>query len=159
MMPDFKALTERVTQNEGYRRDVYKCTAGYDTVGIGFALKDLEIDKDLAHKIIEWQIKEGLIHISEEHSKKKLAKELVDKHLELLEKWDWYGNLPPEIKSVVVEMCFNLGDHGFSKFKKAIAHMKSKEWQLAADEMLDSLWARQVKSRANRLATIVRDHG
>lgn len=158
-MVDFKGLIERVTENEGYRRDVYKCTAGYDTVGIGFALKDLEIDRDLAHKIIEWQIQEGLIHMSLEDSKKKLAKELANKHLELLKKWDWYGDLPPEIKSVVIEMCFNLGDYGFSKFKKAIAHMKQKEWQLAADEMLDSLWARQVKSRANRLATIVRDHG
>ena len=158
-MPDFKSLVERVTENEGYRRDVYKCTAGYDTVGIGFALKDLEIDKDLAYKIIQWQIQEGLIRISKDHSKEKCARELSDKHLELLDEWDWYEDLPPEIKSVVIEMCFNLGNYGFSKFKKAIAHMKKKEWKFAADEMLDSLWAKQVKSRANRLATIVREHG
>ena len=37
--------------------------------------------------------------------------------------------------------------------------MKNKEWQLAEDEMLDSLWAKQTPNRANRLATIVRDHG
>ena len=37
--------------------------------------------------------------------------------------------------------------------------MKNKEFQLAAEEMLDSLWAKQTPSRANRLADIVREHG
>ena len=37
--------------------------------------------------------------------------------------------------------------------------MIAKNWKGASEEMLDSLWARQTPSRANRLADIVRDQG
>ena len=67
--------------------------------------------------------------------------------------------MPPEIQGVVIEMCFQMGFTGFCKFKKAIANMQDKNWKAAADEMLDSLWARQTSNRANRLADIVREHG
>ena len=56
-------------------------------------------------------------------------------------------------------MCFQMGFSGFCKFKKAISAMKEKNWKGASEEMLDSLWARQTSNRANRLATIVREHG
>ena len=40
-----------------------------------------------------------------------------------------------------------------------IANMKDSNWKGAADEMLDSLWAKQTPNRANRLSEIVREHG
>ena len=135
MMPDFKSLVKRIGSNEGFERTPYKCTEGVWTIGHGFT----------------WITEEESLHI--------LAGRVSELHLELGNKWSWYDDLPPEVQGVVVECCFQLGVHGFSKFKKAIAHMKDKEWQLAADEMLDSLWAKQTPNRANRLATIVRDHG
>ena len=56
-------------------------------------------------------------------------------------------------------MCYQMGFTGFTKFKRAIAHMKNREWQLASEEMLDSLWARQTTNRAKQLADIVQEHG
>ena len=56
-------------------------------------------------------------------------------------------------------MCFQMGLAGFCKFKKDISNMQDKNWKVAADEMLDSLWAKQTPARANRLADIVRNHG
>jgi len=53
-------------------------------------------------------------------------------------------------------MVFNLGPGGFGKFKKAIAAMKKEEWEEAANEMLDSRWARQVGNRAKELAAMMR---
>ena len=106
-----------------------------------------------------WTIGHGFTWITEEESLHILAGRVSSLHLELSNKWAWYDELPPEVQGVVVEMCFQLGVHGFSKFKKAIAHMKDKEWQLAADEMLDSKWSKQTPNRANRLATVVREHG
>ena len=37
-MPDFKALIERIAENEGFPKDgrVYKCSEGVDTFGHGF---------------------------------------------------------------------------------------------------------------------------
>tara|TARA_Y100001963_G_scaffold80811_1_gene112161 strand:+ start:3419 stop:3826 length:408 start_codon:yes stop_codon:yes gene_type:complete len=135
MIPDFKALIDRLKINEGFRSKVYKCTAGVDTFG------------------------HGLTWITEEESAQILANRVSKLHLDIGKKFDWYDDMPPEVKGVVIEMCYQLGKTGFSKFKRAIAHMKNKEFQLASSEMLDSLWAKQTPNRANQLAEIVAEHG
>ena len=134
-MPDFKALIERIGVNEGFRRKPYQCSEGVWTIGHG----------------LTWLTEEESLHI--------LAGRISQLHLKLLDKFDWYKDLPPEIQGVVIECCFQMGVTGWSKFKKAIAHMKNKDWKGAADEMLDSKWAKQTPNRANRLADIVREHG
>ena len=135
MMPDFKALIERICKNEGFRSEVYKCSEGVDTFG------------------------HGLTYITEEESKHIVATRVPARHLKLLDKLDWYKDLPPKVKEVVIEMTYQMGTSGMLKFKKMIAHMKEKEFQLASHEMLDSKWAKQTSKRANRLADIVREHG
>ena len=139
MIPDFKTLIDRLKVNQGFRSKVYKCTEGYDTIGYGFAIKDLEL--------------------TEEEASLLLANRVAKKHLEISKRSDWYDDLPPEIKNVVIECCYQLGITGWSKFKKAIANMIDKNWKGAAEEMLDSRWAKQTPNRANQLATIVREHG
>ena len=43
-----KDLLKRIKHHEGFRSRVYKCTEGFDTIGYGFAIKDLEMDEDIA---------------------------------------------------------------------------------------------------------------
>jgi len=159
MMPNFKALIERIAKNEGYRQDVYKCTAGHDTVGIGFALKDLNISQELAHDIIKWQIEKGLIRISLEHSKNKTGELISILHLRWLDKLTWYKDLPPMVQTILIEMSFQMGISGVSKFRKMLKAMQEKNWKGASEEMKDSLWYRQTPGRCERLAQIVREHG
>ena len=162
MMPDFKALIEQLTEDEGYRQDVYDCSNGIPTVGIGFALRNLKpkIDPELALEIIYWQIENKLIHISKEHSQVILVKEAPALHLELSEKFDFYDDLLSMVKNCLINMSFQMGIYGVSKFRKMLKAMKDKNWKEAAIEMLDSKWARSDSpQRANRLADIVRDHG
>ena len=45
-------LIEAVKLSEGFRDKVYKCTEGYDTIGYGFAVKDLVLDEDIAEMIL-----------------------------------------------------------------------------------------------------------
>ena len=135
MIPDFKALVERIAENEGFRSKVYKCSEGVDTFG------------------------HGLTYITEEESLHIVAGRVPKKHLKLLHKLDWYKELPPMIKGVIIEMTYQMGTSGMLKFKKMIANMKQKNWKGAAEEMLDSIWAKQTPNRANRLADIVREHG
>ena len=134
-----KSLIERLKINEGFSSTVYQDTEGFDTIGYGFAIKDLVLTEEIASLILNERIEKRINHL--------------EKTLK------WFSDLPPEVQSVVVEMTYQLGITGFLKFKKAINHMKEKEWQLAAHEMLDSRWAKQTPNRANRLADIVREHG
>ena len=138
-MPDFKALIERLKVNEGFRSSVYQCSLGFDTIGYGFAIKDLELTEKEAEYL--------------------LANRVSQKHLHLLDNLDWYSDMPPEVQGVILEMVYQLGFSGFKKFKKAIANMKDKNWKVAASEMLDSRWAKQTPNRANQLADIIREHG
>ena len=71
---------------------------------------------------------------------------------ELINKFDWYIYMPPEIKDVIIEMCYQLGVTGFSKFKKTIAYLQNKQWEDASVEMLDSRWAKQTPERAKELS-------
>ena len=134
-MPDFKALIERIGVNEGFRSKPYQCSEGVWTIGHG----------------LTWLTEGESLHI--------LTGRIQQLHLKLLDDLDWYKDMPPEIQGVIIEMCYQMGFAGFCKFKKAIAKMQEKKRKGAADEMLDSLWAKQTPSRANRLADIVREHG
>ena len=135
MIPDFKSLIERIGVNEGFRSKPYQCTEGV------------------------WTIGHGLTWITEEESSSILSGRISQLHLQLLDDLDWYEDMPPEVKGVIIEMCYQMGFTGFCKFKRAIANMKEHNWKDAATEMLDSLWAKQTSNRANQLADIVREHG
>ena len=63
---------------------------------------------------------------------------------------------PPLVQEVVVNLIFNLGHVTFRKFKKAISAFLDRDWNRAADEILDSREARQTGQRYARLANVLR---
>ena len=131
------SLTESIKKHEGYVGIVYKDSLGIDTIGYGFAIKDLELDADVCDIILERKLKalHDMIKI----------------------KFKWYGYMPQEIKDVVMEMCYQLGVGGFSKFKKTIAYLQNQQFHDASVEMLDSLWAKQTPNRAKELSNRVKE--
>ena len=131
------ALLERIKHHEGFRSKVYKCTEGYDTIGFGFAIKDLELDEDIAEMI--------------------LMRKLEDLMKRIGKTFSWWKSAKSDVKDVVVEMCFQLGVSGFSKFKKTIDHLEHKRYGKASAEMLDSRWAIQTPNRAIELSNIIKN--
>ena len=131
------ALLERIKHHEGFRSKVYKCTEGYDTIGYGFAIKDLEMDEDIAEMI--------------------LMRKLDDLMNRIQKTFNWWRSADDEVRNVVVEMCYQLGLSGFSKFKKTISHLENKRYGKASAEMLDSRWAKQTPNRAIELSNIIKN--
>ena len=132
-------LIDSIKQHEGYVGIVYKDSLGIDTIGYGFAIKDLELDEDICEIILERKLKD------------------LQSRVDL--KFNWYRYMPQEIKDVVMEMCYQLGVTGFSKFKKTIAYLQNKQWNDASVEMLDSLWAKQTPNRAKEMSDRVKKLG
>ncbi len=128
-----------VKLSEGYKPTVYKDTLQIDTIGYGFAIKDLYLDEEVCDIILEQKLK-------------KLIKS-ADKKFEFLK------YMPQKGKDVVYEMCYQLGINGVSKFKKTLAYMQDKKYDKAAVEMLDSLWAKQTPNRAIKLSNIIKSLG
>ena len=129
-------LIDSIKKHEGYVGIVYKDSLGIDTIGYGFAIKDLELDRDICDIILERKLKE------------------LESRVKL--KFGWYPFMPQEIQHIVMEMCYQLGVTGFSKFVKTITYLKDKDFKNASTEMLDSLWAKQTPNRAKEMSEIVR---
>ena len=129
-------LLKKIKEHEGFKSRVYKCTEGYDTIGYGFAVKDLELDEDIAEEILL----------------RKLEK-LIQR---VRAKFKWLDTVPHEVQGVLVNMSYQMGVNGVSKFKKALHAMQMFQWKLAADELLDSRWAKQTPNRAKDLINIIR---
>ncbi len=126
------SLIESIKEGEGYRAKVYKCTEGYDTIGYGFAIKDLELDEEVCDLILD----------------KKLDK-LIDA---TNKKFPFLRELPQDKCEVIFEMVYQLGLTGVSKFKKMLKALERKDYDKASAEMLDSLWAKQTPNRAIKLS-------
>ena len=134
-----KDLLEKIKEHEGFVEHVYDDSLGIPTIGYGFAIKDLILDEDIAEEI--------------------LIRKLEKLKRNATSRFKWLEDMPIEVQEVVLNMCYQLGITGVSKFRKAISAMQEGEWSEAADEMLDSLWAKQTPNRARMLSEIVREHG
>ena len=130
-------LLKRIKEHEGFRSKVYQCTEGFDTIGYGFAIKDLELDEDIAEEILLRKV-ENLIS-------------------RVRKRFNWLDSVPPAVQGVLVEMSYQMGLSGVCKFKKALHAMQMCQWKLAADELLDSRWAKQTPNRAKGLSDIIRN--
>ena len=64
----------------------------------------------------------------------------------------WFKDIDETAKKVVINMCYQLGIRGFSKFKKTIYYLETEQYEEASIEMLNSLWAKQTPNRAKELS-------
>jgi len=129
-------LIKAVKLSEGFRDKVYKDTLGIDTIGYGFAIKDLILDEDICDMILERKLEV-------------LVKKVNDR-------FKFIENLPEEAREVVYEMAYQMGVSGVSKFKRFLQALEKKDYGWAAIEMLDSRWSKQTPNRAKRLSDTIK---
>jgi len=68
----------------------------------------------------------------------------------------WWRKLDPVRQRVLANMCFNMGITKLQGFHETLKAVEAGKYAEASVHMLDSLWAHQVKSRATRLAALMR---
>jgi lysozyme len=129
-------LKNLLVQHESYKQFPYIDTTGHLTIGIGRNLKDRGISLNEALYLLDGD---------EQYFTNKLST--------LLKFWD---DLSEARQIVLVDMCFNLGLQGLFGFKDMMIAIEAKDFDRAAQEMLDSKWASQVSERATCLAGIMK---
>ena len=67
-----------------------------------------------------------------------------------------FDDLPEDCQLIIANMMFNMGRPRLSKFKGMKAGVDARDWNRAADEMVDSRWYSQVPNRAIRLVDRMR---
>ena len=129
-------LVEMIKKHEGLRLKPYRDPEGILTIGYGRNLEDKGISEKEAEILLQNDIKRA------EADLKQVIPEIRKINIERF--------------NVLVDMIFNLGINRFKKFKKMIKAIKTKNYEKAAEEMLNSKWAGQVKGRALELAEIMK---
>lgn len=129
-------LVDLLIKHEGLRLKPYRDTQGKLTIGVGRNLDDVGISPGEAYHMLNNDIARA----------EDAAKQFL-----------WYRSLTAGRQNVVISMIFNMGIGGFKTFERTILAISLGDYQLAAAEMLDSEWHRQVGKRAVELAQIMRD--
>lgn len=131
-----KKLKSRLKPNEHYERFPYRDTNGYLTIGYGRNLDTVGLSEVEANFCLENDI---------------------DFHVDQLQNnFVFFDHLTEARKSVLIEMSYNLGFKNLCTFEKMLRAIALQNYHLAADEMLDSVWHKQVHGRAEMLADIMR---
>ena len=131
MKYDMTSLEDQLIDHEGLELKPYQCTADKLTIGVGRNIEDRGITEDEARYLLKNDIK------------------IVED--ELLEKKPVVAGLDSVRQRVLVDMGFNLGIPTLLKFQNMWAAIEEEDFQTAADEAMDSRWAKQVGRRAERL--------
>ena len=144
---DLSKLREELKQDEGCIYEIYNDHLGYATFGIGHLIteNDPEHGQSLGTEVLEDRVIEAF----------EFDIETVLKDCKILY-YDFHS-LPEEVQRIIANMMFNMGRTRLSKFKGMKNGVNRRDWNAAADEMVDSVWYRQVTNRANRLVERMRN--
>tara|TARA_Y100001951_G_scaffold96890_1_gene96104 strand:- start:3077 stop:3499 length:423 start_codon:yes stop_codon:yes gene_type:complete len=129
-------LIDQLRLHEGVEKTVYDDSEGIPTIGVGRNLRDRGLSDDEIDYLLSNDI------------------DIVVRELDNV--MPWWKDLDEVRQRVLCDLVFNLGMPRFSGFKKSISYMKQQMWDQAANELLDSKWARQVGRRAERLSEMMR---
>ena len=140
-------LREQLKIDEGCVYEIYNDHLGYPTFGIGHLVResDPENGSRLGTEVSEDRVNEAF----------DADVEIVLSDCNTL--YPDFDDLPEEAQQIIANMMFNLGRPRLSKFVGMKRGVDAKDWNSAADEMVDSRWYRQVGARAERLVNRMRE--
>lgn len=147
-----KALIEG---HEGRRLKVYKDKLGFDTIGIGFNLNRADA-------------KDVLAKVGADYDAVLAGRPLTDLQVDIIfdnlradatreaaATCPNFDTLSDNRKAVLIDMAFQMGERGLSKFHGMLAAVEDGNAKLAAAEMLNSAWALQTPHRAKHDADLM----
>jgi len=133
---NMEAMRGQLTLHEGLRLMPYLDTVGKTTIGVGRNLTDVGITNSEAMLMLD--------------------NDIIRSMSDLDQQFLWWRDLNDVRQMVLVDMAFNLGIGGLSKFVRTMKAVERGDWDAAANGMLESKWAKQVKGRAVKLAKMMR---
>ena len=139
---EYDDLKARIKEHEGFRDQVYKDSLGFATIGYGHLVlptdpyeEGVTYNKEDLEKVFDGDFDTACSNANQ------LIKDLPLHH---------------QAKCVLIEMVFQLGIGGVSKFKNMWKALGEGDYQTASEEMLDSRWAKQTPKRATDLSNVMK---
>jgi len=133
-------IVKMLDREEGFKSTPYLCSEGYPTVGIGWRIGDKDQPlSDFKH-----------VSLCQSAAYAQLDYKIAGITAQLSNELEFFNDLNEVRQAVLISMAYQLGITGLLKFKRMIAAIKTKCWNDAAHEGLDSRWAKQTPERAER---------
>lgn len=124
---------DNILDDEGFKSHPYQCSEGVWTIGHGLTF----LTKQESRAVVQMFRLPAIQRV------------LFDKH-------PWMAESHPEVQRVLINMAYQMGINGLCGFSATLSLLQGKDYAKAADEMLNSRWAKQTPSRAQRLADRIR---
>lgn len=113
-------LEEMVAADEGYRAEIYRCTAGKLTIGYGTNLS-AGLPEDEALVLMRYRL--GKLDAA------------------MINRYPWYRGLSTRRKMALLNMAYQMGLDGLIKFSRMLAACAAGNWDEAHSQAMDSKWA------------------
>tara|TARA_R110002074_G_scaffold2054_2_gene12197 strand:+ start:289 stop:738 length:450 start_codon:yes stop_codon:yes gene_type:complete len=139
-------LRKEIAEDEGCKYEIYLDHLGLETTGIG-------------HLILEGEPEHGkpvgtVVEQDRVNQLFKLDMAVTIDECKVL--YPDFDDLPEECQHIIANMMFNMGRPRLSAFKGMKSGVDARDFNRAADEMVDSRWYTQVTNRARRLVDRMR---
>lgn len=167
-------ITDLIAFHEGYRGTCYKDTKDFWTWGYGWCLETRPLTMPEAMEICqlapgdyspEWllvlprlmKVLDGL----QEREKYLVARFMLDKEIkhatqQLPNKIPCWENLNEVRQAALTDLSYNMGIQGLLGFRNTLLSVCQSAWDDAARRLLDSTYARETKTRAIRIAKMLK---
>ena len=121
--------------NEGLKLKPYVDTVGKVTIGLGRNLTDRGITRAEAFMMARTNVEEEIQNLL-----------LSDAYITLMD---------PVRQAAVIDLAYNLGISKWRQFRRTRDHLAAGEYELAAEDLMDSKWFRQVGLRGPRIVKMI----
>lgn len=137
-------LEIQVMNDEGFRAEPYRDSLGFWTIGYG------------SRSLLGTPVDENTGRIRSDQGRIQLRADLYRAILDAEELFLTFRALDDVRAEVLVNMAYNLGHKGLSRFVRLRAAVDRGDYQAAGDEMVSSRWFDQVGNRSHRLTMAMR---
>jgi len=144
-------IKELLIKHEGKKSRPYKCPAGFNTIGVGYNFDANPLPED-----IEAYLKKN----------GKITDYMIDRLFDLSlhvalsgcrALFPVFDTFSHNRQIALIDLVFQLGKAGMTKFKKSIPLINAGKWEEAAKEMRKSEWAKQTKNRSIEITNMIRE--
>lgn len=146
-------IAPKTAKFEGFMPKVYKCPAGFDTIGYG---RNIEANPLKPYELAQLNADGS---VSQEVALEWLKEELGRCFDKAFKNYNWFRNLDTERAGAIVDMIYNLGFNGFAGFRNTINLISKGDYKGASINLQKSKWWAQTKSRAIAIVDVILNGG
>ncbi len=150
-MLDMNTLVQRFVLHENCSLMPYKCPAGYLTIGVGRNLESNPLTNEERKACGDWR------HGITKNAAFYLLRNDIEKvKKECLKNIPFFYKLDSERQYALLDMAFNMGIKRVLRFQLMLEAIGTGNYDKAAEECLNSRYARQTGKRARRIANVIK---